>query len=206
MDFKTFFDQNWPPIKDKCIAKSKQNNKISNIFTQYLENILHSFCTENDLALLREIRCIDPHNRSRSRKKLDYMICDKTDIDLYFFKGKLPTELRWHVCIEAQWDNRRFLSDFLTNDFIKLSWFPQIEPANQLKIAIAKVDFRSSDTINDDFITFKNKMFSVIPDEDKQKSHYLIYLFALGKHEYYYTTFDKFIVENNSAICIPFIN
>jgi hypothetical protein len=181
-NFKIYFNKHWPPINDdNIIARCDINKKISNIFTQYLERLLNSYCFENNLALMREIRFIDPkHKNSKSRKKIDYMICNK-NIDSYFYQGGDPTLLHWHILIEAQWDNMKFKSDFVRNDFVKFVKFKE-NNKNQLKVAIARVNFIKNKPIKkyfkDCYLEMKKKMLQISP-KDIFKYHYLVYLFAL---------------------------
>lgn len=129
MNFKTYFRKNWPPVNTKG-KLATYHGKISNKFSQYLEYLLQKYCRSKNLYILNEVRCSEDDN-----KKMDYLICNETELKKYLWSNKKAIKIPADVCVEAQWDKNKFIKDFIKNDFPKLAKFKK----TKLRVAIANV-------------------------------------------------------------------
>jgi hypothetical protein len=189
MEFEDFIIQNWPPIESQKLA---MKDTMSNTFTQYLEFKLQQFCEIDNAMLLREVKYtdVDP------RKRLDYLLCGKSEAYPYFFEKKPATSLDWRVCIEAQWgiqadtESKKKI-DFIENDFPKLNFFKTTSD-NQLKIALAHIE-TNEQNVKSRFSEIIERLSLQVKDE--QKDRYLICLSNLNRRKALFTHafYDNFV-------------
>jgi len=170
---------------------------MSNTFTQYLEFKLQQFCEIDNAMLLREVKYDD------SNKKLDYLICGKSEAPRFFFEKRSATELDWRVCIEAQWGGNRpgkKETDFFDNDFPKLQRFMTTNE-DQYKVALAHIEVHRDDVE----IRFSEVIHHLSQRiHGGQKDKYLIGLSHLDRKNslFTYAFYDNFVRIDHKKVHI----